>query len=347
MRLLAITRKPGSASFEQRVLRFVPLLAQRGIEVDCQTLPTTQRGQYALLGETAKYHGVWWHRHLLSPWWLDRLRAQTKRLVFDFDDPLIHTASGGGGPSLARRSRFRWMLGRCDAAFAASDLLAQLARPLCSNTHIVPMAIDLPDADLLAPRWNAERSTKKKIELLWLGSAATQQYLEVIRADLEALGERASKRVKLRLVAHAPMTFGKLEIDFRPWSHDEQERALVECDIGLCPMPDTVWTRGKNPFKALQYMAYGLPWIGSAVGENIATSGMNTDKPRGVCVPTISSGSPGSPSSGEWTVTLEALLADQSARVAMGKRGRAYVEKTHDRTVLVEQIATLWHSVEA
>jgi len=75
--------------------------------------------------------------------------------------------------------------------------------------------------------------------------------------------------VRLRLVGHEPIAFGGIEVDFRPWSPGEQDLALRECDIGLCPMPDTPWTRGKCPYKVLQYMAHAMPWVGSAVGENL------------------------------------------------------------------------------
>jgi glycosyltransferase involved in cell wall biosynthesis len=131
------------------------------------------------------------------------------------------------------------------------------------------------------------------------------------------------------------MKFGALAVDFRPWSPDEQERALLECDIGLCPMPDTVWTRGKCPFKVLQYMAYGMPWVGSAVGENIITSGRNdgVGRERGVCA---------AESAGSWGEAILALVGDDVAREQMGRRGRAYVEATHDRTALVLRLESLW-----
>lgn len=314
----------------------MPLLAARGIHVECATLPTSQRAQFKLLGTATEFDGIWWHRHLLSPWWLGRLRKSAKRLVFDFDDPLIYTASGGGRPSFSRRMRFRWMLKRCDAAFAASNLLADMARPMCKSTHVVPMAIDLPGKALAEWRWRHGKSMGRPIELLWLGSLATQPYLELIRGALVRLGTRAKERlgnVKLRLVAHEPMKFGALEVDFRKWSHEEQEKALSECDVGLCPMPDTVWTRGKCPFKVLQYMAYGMPWVGSAVGENIVTSG---EGERGLCATATSDA---------WLIAIELLLADEGKRESMGRKGRAYVEATHDRAALVKRIESLWRGV--
>jgi glycosyltransferase involved in cell wall biosynthesis len=199
------------------------------------------------------------------------------------------------------------------------------------------MAIDVPAPEVLSSR-PAHSVTPNTIELLWLGSAATQPYLELIRTDLESLGDRLRDKIKLRLVAHAPMKFGALAVDFRPWSHEQQELALLECDIGLCPMPDTVWTRGKCPFKVLQYMAYGLPWVGSAVGENLVTSGASegAEQARGVCAPATV---------GAWVRAIEALADDAPGRALMGRRGRAYVEATHDRAALVMRIESLWRGV--
>jgi glycosyltransferase involved in cell wall biosynthesis len=153
----------------------------------------------------------------------------------------------------------------------------------------------------------------------------TQPYLEIIRPALEQVG-RALSHVRLRLVAHEPMRFGALAVDFRRWSDSEQEQALRTCHIGLCPMPDTVWTRGKCPYKVLQYMAYGMAWVGSAVGENVA---MSSGQQQGLCAD----------NQADWFGALNRLACKQDEREALARRGRACVEQRHSRQALAQQIA--------
>lgn len=329
LRVLAVTRKPDSPSFEQRIAAYIDPLSMQNIHIDCEVLPTSTRGQGAMIDRCGQYDGVWWQRHLLLPWRVPRLRRAAKRLVFDFDDPMIYSARAGGHASFARRVRFAVLLRRCDATTAASNHLADLARPYCAHANIVPMAVDppvesVPVSDRPGPA-----------QLLWLGSSATQSYLDLIRPVLEQIGS-ARRDITLRIVGHVPLTFGDMKVDFRRWSLEEQDLALRQCHIGLCPMPDTVWTRGKCPYKVLQYMAHAMPWVGNAVGENLVTAG-NDPSPRGFCVQNADG----------WRSCLSRLLEDQSLAAAMGIRGRKYVQEKHNRAILTRQLAEILRGPEA
>ncbi len=320
-RILAVTRKPNAPSFEQRIAAYIDPLALQNVSVDCEVLPASPRGQRAVIGRCRRYDAVWWQRHLLSPWRVPRLRRATKRLVFDFDDPMIYSARDGGRASFARRLRFAVLLNRCDATTAASGYLADMARPYCAHTRVVPMAVD-PPAEAVPV---SERPGP--VQLLWLGSSATQSYLELIQEPLEQIAN-AHREISMRIVGHAPMTFGDLKIDFRKWSLEEQDQALRQCHIGLCPMPDTVWTRGKCPYKVLQYMAYAMPWVGEAVGENNVTAGPDGAS-RGLCAR----------GADQWRECLRRLIKDRNLAADMGARGRRYVQEEHNRTTLTRQLA--------
>ncbi|WP_428388115.1 hypothetical protein [Mucisphaera sp.] len=321
LRVVAVTRKPDAASYEQRVKHYLEPLAASGIDVEERVIPDgtwRQRRFYCGLGD---FDVVWWQRHLAQPWHLRVIRRHAKRLVFDFDDPLTVSAAGGGKASWSRRRRFAWMLGACDVVTTASEHLAGLARAYCGDVRVVPMAIDLPDEGVLPVSERPGPPT-----LLWLGSRATQPYLSLIRPALE----RLAGRVVLRLIAHEPMRFGGLDVDFRRWSEVEQTAALRECHVGLCPMPDTAWTRGKCPYKVLQYMAYGMPWVGSAVGENLVVAGVGRAGPgdRGWCAA----------GQDDWVDAIDAMTAGEQ-RVRTGEAGRSYIEAVHARERLVGAIA--------
>ena len=100
------------------------------------------------------------------------------------------------------------------------------------------------------------------------------------------------------------------------------------------PMPDTPWTRGKCPFKTLQYLASGMAWIGSAVGENVVLAG-DPAAPRGLCAS----------NEDEWSAALVRLVDDAALREEMGRRGRAYAKAHHDRERLADRLAAIWRSV--
>ena len=325
--VLAITRKPHSASFEHRIQNHIELLGHQGVDVTVRVYPKAFRKQMALLAEGKAYDLVWWHRHLLPCWQLRRLRKFAKKLVFDFDDP-VGFSTRTHGRSFIRSRRFAALLKNCDAAMVGSSYLADQAAPHCTHIHQIPMAISLP-----AVRSKPDVS-KKGVELLWLGSASTQKYLEELRPALERIGELRPD-ISMRLVAHKPMSFGVLKVEFVQWSPERQEQALQACDIGLCPMPDTPWTQGKCPYKVLQYMANGMPWVGSTVGENIVTAGVaGASDQRGVCAT----------GTDEWVHAVVAL-ADNPQRQHLGANCREYIARHHERKKVAGQIATTLRNV--
>ncbi|QDU70190.1 glycosyltransferase family protein [Mucisphaera calidilacus] len=320
LRILAVTRKPDAASYEQRVQRCIPPLTRRGHEITETAIPRGLLAEPRLYRRFRNYDVVWWQRHLAMPHLLPIIRHAARRLVFDYDDPLTFSAKGGGRPSWSRRVRFAGMMRTCDAVTTASDYLAASARPYCSSVHVIPMPVDVPDD----PPPLHQRSEKPT--LLWLGSRATQPYLDLIRPALESLAGHAL----LRLVAHEPMAFGELEVDFRPWSFEQQETALRECHVGLCPMPDTPWTRGKCPYKVLQYMAFGMPWVGSAVGENLNVAGVTQPGrgPRGWCAHDNT----------DWKQAVTELISDPEQAETIGRDARAYIASRYRRDSLIDTL---------
>ena len=327
LRVIAITRKPDSASFEHRVQDYIQPLSQRGVQMSVRPLPAGFFSQQRFLKSLSEAQVIFWHRHLLHPMLRSTLRGIGRPIVFDFDDPLVYSSSGGYRPSATRRRRFAGLLKQCAAATAGSDSLAELARPHVENIHVIPMAVPMHQQP--APR------RAEPIELLWLGGATTQPYLQAIAEALDQIGQ-ARPQVVLRLVAHRPMNFGALTVDYRKWAPQQQEQALQECHIGLCPMPDTPWTRGKCPYKVLQYMAYGMPWVGSAVGENVNTAGVSdAARARGICAQ----------NSEQWTAALIDLIDDADRRQRMGQHGRQYIQQTHSLDHLSDQLAKLFNSL--
>lgn len=329
--ILAVTRKPNSASYQQRVENWIAPLAAEGIAVTPRVWPRPGAERKSLLDEMRRADAVWWHRNILTTRDAKTVRAAAKRWVIDFDDPLSYSSKNGGQPSWVRRRRFNATVGRADASLVGSQFLADLSKPFGHRVEIMPMAVDLPDT---VPA--RESPGDRSVTLLWLGSAGTQVYLRDIGELFSLI--KTDVPLQLRLVGGEALSFpgSTLDVDHRPWSPQEQNRALREADLGLCPMPDTLWTRGKCPYKILQYMAWGLPWIGSAVGENLVAASRD-DEARGVTAITPA----------DWAQAIQRLAQDASLRREMGQRGRAYVERVHDRGALTQQLVRFWRQVVA
>ncbi len=320
LKVLSLTRRPDSASYQLRVLDFLDALAKRGLAVTCRTIPKDRAGQRALRREMGEADVVWWHRYLISPWALGPWRRAARKLVFDFDDAICFASRGS---SWTRKMKFRHLLSRCEAALTGSDYLAELARPHCPDVRVIPMAIDPPSPTDLPAR--AEPTGP--VQLLWLGGKSTLRYLDAIAEPLRAVGA-ARPDVTLRLVTHEARDFGPLRVDFRPWSPQEQDRALRECDVGLCPMPDTVWTCGKCPYKVLQYMAWRMPWVGSAVGENVRLAG-EAEHATGLLVG----------EGDDWPGKIGQLIDEPKLRSRLGQSGRAFVEAHRSRDRVADLLA--------
>jgi hypothetical protein len=113
-----------------------------------------------------------------------------------------------------------------------------------------------------------------------------------------------------------------------PWSLEDEARLLAECDIGIAPMPDTPFTRGKCGFKVLQYMAAGLPVVTSPVGVNAeyvepAVTGLHARTPD------------------EWVAAVKRLADDAALRERMGRAGRRRAEEEFDFGVLQPRFVEL------
>ena len=267
---------------------------------------------------------------ILSRGLLQRLLRSGVPLVFDFDDAVFLPAQGGSAlPRLAQNPGTA-TAALCRAAalvLAGNAYLASFARDARGRSHgveILPTVIDtvryrpvaetgpVAGADGGDPKAGDQAPGKRREPTVgWIGTRTTIPYLEAIYPELE----EARQRIPFRLLVvsdRAPGESPSLEVAFRRWSPAVELEGLRSMDVGLYPLPDDRWTRGKCGFKAIQYMACGVPVLGSPVGvleEMIleGETGVQVREPR------------------EWTGGLLTLLREPSLRRRMGRNGRARV----------------------
>ena len=258
-KILFLSKGEDSASTRYRAFNYFPALRQAGWEPTHLSLRTGLAGKARILQAAREADVVVILRQGLSFPFLPLLRQYSHKLVFDFDDAIF--LNSDGRPSSVRGRRFDNTLSLCDQVWAGNQFLAERAQQINANTFMLPTAIDM------ARYGTSCAKPSDTIDLVWIGSSSTGKYLAEILPTLEKAA-KIEPRLRLKIIADFTLTSDVLQIQALRWQHDSEVRELQSAHIGIAPMPDTPWTRGKCALKVLQYMASRLPVISSNAGAN-------------------------------------------------------------------------------
>lgn len=348
MRILFVTQYGVlAASSRTRVFQYLPYLKELGAECRVLTVLPDIAGSQLLVTSQAwrklLYYcwAIWrtfhcglrafWHagqsdlvliqKVILPPplRWL--FRWSTTPLVYDFDDAIFTTEVRRQNWLAAWKERRNSigvpaMLRLCKLAVVENDYTAAFAALHCPDTAQITGPID---TDHYCPGPEKDR---REVVLGWIGSASTLPYLDLIREPLKQLAQRFP-HVRLRIVGAEQVAVEGIETEAKAWSLEGEVADLQDFDIGLMPMPDDPWTRGKGGYKLLQYMATGIPVVTSPVGIN---QQIVEDGRQGFWAQTPE----------EWMARLQALVSDAELRRRMGREGRQRVEEVY--ALKVQQI---------
>ncbi len=237
-----------------------------------------------------------------------------RRLVLDVDDAVwLDSSSDAGGHRLAvfkrTATKLRTLAERADHVIAGNELLAEWLGRYARQVTVVP---SLVDTAAYAVRRHEDAPD---VVLGWIGSGSTASHLA---ARLPALARAAAaapgRRWRLEVLgAGATLEQPGLDIVARQWSEAAERDLLGRMDIGLMPLPDNPWTRGKCAYKALQYMAAGVPVVADEVGVSAQVIG------HGV-------GGYVAADDADWVEGLVSLAGDAARRATLGAAGRQRVE---------------------
>lgn len=249
--------------------------------------------------------------------------------AYDFDDALFV------GSTMHENRRFAWVkreaarwhayTGRARLVIAGNSYLATHAREHAQRVEVVPSCVD----PSVQP--THEHGEREVVRVGWIGSKSTVVYLEQCLPVLERLN-RTRRRVDLVLIG-AETPYNAPWIESHPWSLDREKDLLASFDIGIMPLPDDEWARGKCGYKLLQYFAAGVPAVASPVGVNRTLVGCE----RGILAS----------SEAEWYAALGQLAGDATTRREMGSRARTFVEKEYSYERWAPRFAGLLRELEA
>jgi glycosyltransferase involved in cell wall biosynthesis len=264
---------------------------------------------------TRRYDAVLIHRAacIAGPALLERLVSLIGRpVIYDFDDAIfrLHTTEAN--------RRFGWLKFPGKTAticristhvVVGNTWLAEYARQYNPRVTVIPTSIDTSRYQPIK-----KDSANGSIVVGWMGSSTSQTHLEMFAPLLRKLA--AWRNVELRVISDREPVLPGVSYVWRPWSAEAEINELSHFDIGIMPMPEDEWSRGKCALKALQYMGMGVPTICSAVGANcdVIQHGDN-----GLLAKTQE----------DWIASLEALVGDTRLRERLGAKGRRTVEERY------------------
>lgn len=229
--------------------------------------------------------------------------------VFDFDDSIwLQNVSDANKKLvfLKNANKTSKLIGYCTKIFAGNEYLANYARQFNQNISIIPTTIDTEEYQKM------EKPASEKICIGWSGSVTTIQHFEFALPFLEKIKEKYGDLIEIKVIGDADYRNEHLDIQGIGWNKADEIKELSSFDIGIMPLPDDEWAKGKCGLKGLQYMAVEVPTIMSPVGVNTE---IIQDGENGFLAATKE----------EWLAKIELLIQDKALRLKMGKAGRQTV----------------------
>lgn len=259
---------------------------------------------------------------LLERW----MRRRRPPLVYDFDDAVFLRHR------IEANRRVAWL--KCPGKTATlcrlsahvtvgNSFLADFARRQTDDPARVTVIPSSIDTRVYTP---APREKSRVPVVGWMGTSSSQTHLELFAPMLRRLA--ATRAIELRVVSNRRPELPGVVHSWRPWSAAGEVAELNEFDVGIMPMPDDEWSRGKCAFKALQYMAMSVATVASSVGANreVIEHGRN-----GLLASTDD----------EWVANISRLVDDTEERMRLGQAARRTVERDYEAGVCAARFGTV------
>jgi len=338
------------ASSRYRLYQYFPILEREGCEITAlpllgdvylerfysgKRIPVQEvirgyvRRVWSLL--TCRRFDLIWLQQEALPWIPDVLEAilvQAKApLVADYDDAHFHKYEYHRF-FLCRKllgNKIDRVMSRASLVIAGNKYLADRAFASgASRVEIIPTVVDLARYQVTSPPRN------NVFTIGWIGSPTTAHYLTSVDHALREVCSDGSARVVV--VGSSTLRVDGVPVEIRPWSEQTEVQDLGGFDVGIMPLPDTPWERGKCGFKLIQYMAAARPAVASPVGVNSEIICHGTE---GFLAATTR----------DWIQAFQRLKQDRNLREQMGRSGRAKVEQKYDLRVTAPKILELFRAV--
>ena len=336
-----------AASSRQRIVQYRAPLAASGITLEYDALLPDEyvraiadessvraglllkayAGRLRRLFSLKSFDAVWVQCDVLPyvPGLLETWPLGNAPIVYDCDDAVYHTYD------MHRNPLVRWLLGRklqpllrrARAATCGNDYLKAYVGQFCAASEIVPTVVDTrhyQPCEIDGARTNTPPT------IGWIGSPSTWTYVSALTPLLLDLTN--DRKATFRTVGVGAQSRDIAAFEYADWKLETEVAEIQKFDIGIMPLTDDPWSRGKCGYKLIQYMACGLPVVASPVGVNtkLVQHGEN-----GFLATTQE----------EWAEALQRLIADPALRARMGRAGRTLVEREYSLASQVPRVARI------
>lgn len=259
------------------------------------------------------------------PSFVEKALARRRQFVLELDDAIYLTPW--------HERKIQALLRMSVGAIVGNATLAQYASKYAPNVHVVPTVVD---TDRFRPRWSQgsfpEPCLAREITIVWIGLAFNFPYIENLRPVFLRIQEEY--RIVLRVISSKPPVLPGVLMEFRPWSYETEVQDLQTCDMGVMPLIDNEWGRGKCGLKLLQYMAVGIPAVASPVGVN---RDIIQDGDNGFLAATED----------EWYTKLTSLCRNAQLREEIGAKARQTVVDNYSLSVWAPRLAACYKTIAA
>lgn len=239
-----------------------------------------------------------------------QLKRSGARMVYDFDDAIWHHDVSEANRKFARLKKPEKIVDiirMSDLVIAGNGFLRNYALQYNKNVKIIPTTIDTDE--YIRVNWN---ENKNALCIGWSGSVTTIKHFSLAVNALLTLKEKYGDKIYFKVIGDKSYNHGRLGIRGIAWRRETELADLCEIDIGIMPLPDDEWSKGKCGLKGLQYMALEIPAVMSPVGVNneIINDGVNGY---------LATGDAG------WVEKISMLIEDEALRKRIGKSARQTV----------------------
>jgi len=321
------------ASTRYRVMQYTDKLKLDGIQVEIlhakpkstsgiQKLINQINEEQCILKKAEKCDITIIQKRLFRSGFVNKLLKTGTKIIFDMDDSLV---SGAGQnkkwtayTEWRLKKRLNAILSSADIVFAGSTYLAQQAQKHTDRITTIPTSVDTGKYK--------PSNQKNRFNLVYIGQTRLGTYPDL--APIYPVIQRLTQKhpeIKLHIISSAPIHIDGVNIIFHEWSEEAEAMLLADCSIGISPMQDNDFTRGRCGLKLLQYMAAGLPVICSPVGANTEIVRNGHD---GYYASTID----------QWYSLIDKLISDDELRIKIGKQGRERVINQYSLDIVYDQI---------
>ncbi len=277
-----------------------------------------------------KYDFLWIEKELfpMFPAIFERIfKLLGFKMIVDYDDAVFHNYDQGKNLNIYKI----FLKKKIDVVMKASTIV------LCGNSYIAKRAYDAGAKNVvLIPtivdlrKYQVENIQNDKVIIGWIGTPMTEHYLDIVSEALQQLTLKYDFSLKL---IGSNKIISNVDTIYAPWSEEQEALDIQSIDIGIMPLPNLPWEKGKCGYKLIQYMACGKPVIGSSVGVNkeLINHGLNGYLAN---------------NHEEWVDNLEILITDHQKRKNFGIEGRNLVETKYELQIALKLLSREFKKVE-